>query len=97
MKGLDFQFHCHWDESRICTGDLYCNGCEYQPADADKPNGKAAPVHIRWVKSYGGTEPECPVCGEMPYSLERCLFCGQRFLSDAVVEEWSNRNGEPGV
>jgi hypothetical protein len=24
-------------------------------------------------------EPVCPICGEMPYSVEQCVFCGQRF------------------
>lgn len=24
----------------------------------------------------------CPHCGEMPYSTERCVFCGQRFTEE---------------
>ena len=56
----------------------------------DKENGKAEPVHIRWAEDYwSGRYPECPSCGNMPYSLERCVFCGQRFLPDALTEEWS--------
>lgn len=27
-------------------------------------------------------EPKCPYCGEMPYSLEECVFCGTKFLQD---------------
>ena len=47
-------------------------------------------VHIRWAEDYwSGRYPECPSCGNMPYSLERCVFCGQRFLPDALTEEWS--------
>lgn len=39
-----------------------------------------------------GGEPECPRCGEMPYSYSQCVFCGQRFIepkgeSEQVVEE----------
>lgn len=89
----DFTMHCHWDKSLTCDG-FYCDICERQPADDDKENGKAEPVHIRWTQDYGGTFPECPSCGEMPYSLERCVFCGQRFLSDVLVEEWSKPTAE---
>lgn len=44
------------------------------------------PVPLEWVDclNAGGQlvrqgEPQCPYCGEMPYSLEQCVFCGQRF------------------
>lgn len=85
---IDCAIKCHWHDFP-CDGNLYCDTCEHQPAAEDKKNGKAEPVHIRWTQDYGGTFPECPSCGEMPYSLERCVSCGQRFLSDALVEEWS--------
>lgn len=32
--------------------------------------------------------PECPICGEMPYSTEQCHWCGQRFIQDKEVEEY---------
>lgn len=40
------------------------------------------PIKLNWVTNYGGLVPECPHCGEMPYSLTECMFCGQRFLED---------------
>ena len=33
--------------------------------------------------------PECPICGEMPYSTEQCYWCGQRFVQDEEVEEYA--------
>lgn len=70
--------------------DFYCDTCKHQLAADDKENGKAEPVQLRWTEDYdGGRVPECPSCGNMPYSLERCIFCGQRFLPDALTKEWS--------
>lgn len=34
-----------------------------------------------------GAEPECPRCGEMPYSYEQCVFCGQKFEPECGLEE----------
>lgn len=86
----DCIWYCHWDNSLICKKQFRCDGCKHQPADEDKENGRAEPVHIRWAEDWDGSKaPECPSCGRMPYSLERCLFCGQKFLPDATVEEWS--------
>lgn len=46
------------------------------------------PVPLKWTTYFDGMadriipegEPVCPHCGEMPYSFERCVFCGQRFV-----------------
>lgn len=35
-----------------------------------------------------GMIPECPICGEMPYSTKQCHWCGQRFIQDKEVEEY---------
>lgn len=59
--------------------------------------GLRKPVPLLWVDSYDGmrdiivknSEPQCPHCGEMPYSYERCKFCGQRFVQDEKTEEMS--------
>ena len=81
-------FRCHWDADRKCEHNLYCNACPHQPADDDKPNGKNPPVKLSWIPSFNGmtdsmgTEPQCPACGEMPYSTERCIFCGQKSLKE---------------
>jgi hypothetical protein len=79
--------YCHWDKNRHCDG-FFCSACEHQPDDDDKPNGKAAPVQIRWVEDYAGIAPQCPSCGKEPYSLERCVFCGQKLLPNPITEEW---------
>lgn len=90
MPYNDFlRFPCHWDEKRICKNDFLCEGCEYHPADEDKPNGRKPPVPIGWDVSEFGTFPVCPACGEMPYSYTRCLFCGQEFLPDEETERRS--------
>lgn len=52
--------------------------------------GLRKPVPLEWVDSFDGmtdkiipnSEPRCPHCGEMPYSTEQCVFCGQRFVQD---------------
>lgn len=36
----------------------------------------------------GYLEPECPNCGEVPYSESVCYFCGQRFTDEAQDEIW---------
>ena len=36
-----------------------------------------------------GNIPTCPVCGELPYSTEQCHWCGQRFIQDEEVEDYS--------
>ena len=71
---------CHWDRERICKNGMFCGMCEYQPADDDKLNGRKDPVPIRWENDYGMMMPYCPSCGEMAYSTERCVFCGQKLL-----------------
>lgn len=57
-----------------------CGCCEYQPADDDKPNGKKDPVELVYHNDYGMMTPYCPSCGEMAYSYDRCVFCGQKFI-----------------
>ena len=75
----DLTMYCHWDKGLVCKKEFYCDTCEHQPAADDKENGKAEPVHIRWAEDYwSGRYPECPSCGNMPYSLERCVFCPTR-------------------
>lgn len=87
MKKLtDFELVCHWDENRKCERGYLCGGCESQPADDDKPNGRKEPVPIRWQDDYGMMMPYCPSCGEMAYSTERCTFCGQKLINEGEPE-----------
>jgi hypothetical protein len=82
---------CHWNKTIACDHSLYCNACSRQPPDDKKPNGRKAPVRLRWVPSFNGMTdsfqpaPECPACGEMPYSTEHYFFCGQRFLEEETT------------
>lgn len=78
---------CYWNEDQKCTNGSYCDSCEHQPADDDKPNGKKDPVKIDWRKEYGMTVPYCPSCGEMAYETERCKFCGQKFIQEEGPKE----------
>ncbi len=58
--------------------------------------GLRKPVPLEWEDSFDGMrdkiipngEPICPHCGEMPYSTEQCVFCGQRFIKDKQTEEF---------
>lgn len=57
--------------------------------------GLRKPIALKWKDSFCGMtdmiipfgEPVCPRCGEMPYSLDQCVFCGQRFIDEAEVVE----------
>ena len=40
------------------------------------------------IDEFGGKIPQCPICGEMPYSMEQCHWCGQRFIQDEETEEY---------
>lgn len=51
---------------------------------SDKP-----PVKLPIVHDGYGRIPKCPICGEMPYSTEQCHWCGQRFIQDEEIEEYS--------
>lgn len=50
------------------------------------------PVKLPIVFDGYGNIPECPVCHEMPYSTEQCYWCGQRFIQDEEVEEYTQPN-----
>lgn len=80
---------CYFYENIDCEKGFECSGCCYLPSDEDKINGKAKPQSIIWAYGYDGSiYPECPACGEMPYNLNRCFFCGQKFIRDERVIEW---------
>ena len=50
---------------------------------------KKDPIKLPIVNDGYGMIPECPICGEMPYSTEQCYWCGQRFVQDEEVEEYA--------
>lgn len=86
---------CIWNQNLVCEKGRSCDACEYQPAADKKKNGKNAPVKIKWQEDYSGTYPVCPSCGEMPYSTERCVFCGQKFLQkDQAAQEFNQPTSE---
>lgn len=82
------KFTCHWHKNLICEHELNCQSCKYQPDDNEKPNGKNVPILIKWETDFAGTMPVWPACGEMPYGLDRCIFCGQKFIKDERAKEW---------
>ena len=47
------------------------------------------PIRLPIVNDGYGMIPECPICGEMPYSTEQCHWCGQRFIQDEEIEEYN--------
>ena len=52
-------------------------------------NEKKEPVKLPIVFDGYGMIPQCPTCGEMPYSLEQCYWCGQRFIQDEETIEYA--------
>ena len=50
---------------------------------------KRDPIKLPIVNDGYGMIPECPVCGEMPYSTKQCHWCGQRFIQDEEVKEYA--------
>lgn len=52
-------------------------------------NAPKPPVKLPIVFDGYGNIPMCPTCYEMPYSTEQCYFCGQRFIQDQEVKEYS--------
>ena len=50
---------------------------------------KREPIKLPIVNDGYGMIPECPICGEMPYSTEQCHWCGQRFIQDEEVKEYA--------
>lgn len=73
------KFRCHWHKDIECTKRHMCNGCEHQPLNEEKVNGKNPPVEYE-----GGY---CPSCGEPPYDSRFCVFCGQQFKQYFTPEE----------
>lgn len=49
---------------------------------------KREPIKLPIINDGYGIIPECPICGEMPYSTKQCHWCGQRFIQDKEVEEY---------
>lgn len=67
----NYELKCHFHDF-ICPLELpYCGMCEHNPPDEEKPNGKKQPVPRSFF---------CPSCGEVAYSNECCVFCGQHFI-----------------
>lgn len=56
---------------------------------------KAEPIKLPIVNVGYGRIPKCPVCGEMPYDTEQCHWCGQRFVQDDEVTEYSKPLTKP--
>lgn len=46
------------------------------------------PVKLPIADDGYGRVPKCPTCGEMPYDLEQCHWCGQLFIQDEEVTEY---------
>lgn len=71
---------CYWKDIE-CTNGMYCGGCEHQPPDDEKKNGKESSKEVIYF-DYG--MPMCPSCKEPTYSDERCVFCGQKLIMPEI-------------
>ena len=47
------------------------------------------PVKLPILFDGFGYIPMCPICGEPPYSYTQCHWCGQQFIQDEDVLEYS--------
>lgn len=87
----------HWKHRAVWNAQIIWHWCVVARADewwrvhVRVPlGGLRKPLPLKWVPHYDcqtdtyvpAGEPECPHCGEMPYSTERCVFCGQRFTQE---------------
>ena len=52
------------------------------------------PVKLPIINDGYGMIPECPVCGEKPYSTEQCHWCGQKFIQDDDIKEYEKKYTE---
>ena len=85
----------YWDQEkqdeldRLHEEDIEKRRQELWAIYSEKP-----PIKLPIVNYDYGTIPMCPVCGEMPYSTEQCHWCGQRFIQDEEVTDWSTPKTE---
>ena len=78
----------YWNARQLYGKYRYLARRWYEEHIRTKIGALRPPVELEWVASYDGMrdeiipngEPRCPYCGEMPYSVESCVFCGQRFI-----------------
>lgn len=50
---------------------------------------KKPPVKLPIVFDGYGKIPECPICGDVPYSTKQCYWCGQRFIQDEEIKDYN--------
>lgn len=44
------------------------------------------PAEVKWKEGHNGMlYPICPHCHNLPYDVDCCYFCGQRFSNKAYV------------
>ena len=86
---------CYFDRERDCTNNGQCMECENNPPGEEKLNGRNPAVRMAWETGPHDSGqwpmwPMCPACGEMPYDLECCFWCGQRFIQDdPLLQEYA--------
>ena len=98
-----FNFHIKAGEKRYKLSRLYCEKFRIPLGGLRKP------VPLKWVDGLNSRgeivrncDPQCPRCGEMPYSYTQCQFCGQRFTEDdrmmsETIKYTSEENGYTGI
>ena len=82
--------------------DIYWDREKYEIEKNEKAEKREKERLARWEKNKNnppmklpivfdgyGYIPECPNCHDMPYSTEKCHWCGQRFKQDEEVKEYS--------
>lgn len=80
----------YWDKAEEENYQKACNEAEEnRRKELWVIYSQKEPIKLPIVNDGYGMIPMCPVCGEMPYSTEQCHWCGQRFIQDKEVEEYS--------
>lgn len=89
-----------WPDHKACVG--YWDREERDRAEAEHQAATEArrqelwaiyaekePILLPLVWDGYGRIPECPICGEMPYSTEQCYWCGQRFIQTEEIKDYA--------
>ncbi len=83
----------YWDKAEhIRAGQEHEDAVERRRAELWAIYAEREPIKLPIVNDGYGTIPMCPVCGEIPYDTEQCHWCGQRFIQDQELAEYTTPN-----
>ncbi len=103
MRGWKLPIHA---EDKACVD--YWDRAEYERSEREHEDAierrrqelwavyaEKEPVKLPIVNDGYGIIPKCPICGEMPYDTEQCHWCGQHFIQDEELAEYTKPETRP--